>query len=229
MTTLPLVQRLKHCAFYWPTLVESHANGSSAEPGQATPVRHVKARRNDLSSAHRPSVVDLLAAGGPSAVARFVVSVCVYAIKRVALRSRTHVFVELQERTTPLVTHRNSTSAVTGIGIFVRIETSRLRVGPTLVFGHLDRAFTGLELIAAWRVHLARAAHALGVFVVRVHHIDGFNRSAITPAHPSKPFSTRRLAKHDQLAVSHSGSILARAASSHVANFTAYSRVLACL
>lgn len=79
------------------------------------------------------SITKLLGHAGPSAIPRFVITVSVNTIKRLASRSLSHVFAERGERMAPAFTYSDAASSISRIGRISWILTAMTHRLPRIV------------------------------------------------------------------------------------------------
>lgn len=137
-----------------------------------------------MSEPNRRSLVSgLFSAGRPLAIARFVVSVHVYAINLMIFRARTHVLKKRLKRVTPCVTHRNPASAVPLVRMMTWRVASLLCLSPRKPLSAACHAV--LELLIESGLS-PKAAAAFCVSLLKAHATDGHCVSAIAPTKPNQ-------------------------------------------
>lgn len=134
------------------------------------------------------SVVGLNLWRGPSYVARFVIAVIVYSVKRMTGGTRSDVFKECDEVFNPFLAHADSASAVAMVLYVVDVFAAVFRVHPCAIFRRVTSVVS--DVTATYHRHLLAQSTATGECgLSKVVGDDINNRSALTLAPPRRATS----------------------------------------
>lgn len=113
------------------------------------PVRYAQTYPINLYPSRKPGIAGLLSGQRPSAIARFVVSIVVDAVKRMSLGwTSTHVSEKVFKTVAPPLAHFNSSPPPSGIARIVWVMASKFHLCPDAVlnaFSHVVRSLIGIS------------------------------------------------------------------------------------
>lgn len=129
------------------------------------------------------TILHLIFARYPVAIARRVVAVVVPAIQRQLRRwARTLVFVEGKEVFSPSLANFDSPSAVIFPVFVVRIRAALNHLEPYPIFGRSRKAMFDTSLVTVLQIFRTQATTALRVLSSQLNRMDGYHITAIAKA-----------------------------------------------
>jgi hypothetical protein len=128
----------------------------------------------------------------PTAIAWFVMPVCIYAVDRMPVGARSHISRKSMEIRAPSVAHANPATAVIGIFRVVWVVATTFRCNPRMIFPTV--------MLAVFREPsdsglTQQASAATGFSPAKPHHGNDFDGAAITPTQPPGCASIRRFSR----------------------------------